>query len=484
MIGESRVRGASALIILSTGAERASGLLVTVLIGRVLGPQSLGEYSLVLALWNVFAVLAYFGQGKQIARDIARWPDQAAKLLGTSTMLALVASVVAGALMLVTSIAFGYSNVVIMGTAIAAASFLWADSQCATIEAMLISLDRVPTVAAINLGASTMRAAAGLTMLIWRIDVVAMLALIGVTQIGTALALRIAASRAVNGRQLRWDGTVASAYARGAVVFTLSGVATIVFKRMDALLLESILGAAALGIYSAAYRVAQAAHALAPPIFRVAAPFFARARAVSLRSTAALTHERLRSLGLMFGLLSAGMALSGPPILLRVYGPAFAASTMPLIALSAATLPLTVNGLFTIIALATNLETQMLRVNIINGAISLALNLILIPVMGPTGSALALLLAAVAGLGQGGELLRREGMLSVREGAAAIAPAAMWTGLATVGAVFIELARLAWPVTAFALMVSCGGLVWSYRAVAADMLRPAAKRLERIDPIS
>ena len=286
MTGDSRGQGASALIILSTGAERASGLLVTALIGRVLGPQPLGEYSLVLALWNVFAVLAYFGQGKQIARDIARWPDQAAKLLGTSTLLALAASIVAGVLMLGTSIAFGYSNVVIVGSAVAAASFLWADSQCATIEAMLISLDRVPTVAAINLGASAMRAAAGLTMLVWRIDVVAMLALIGVTQIGTAIALRIAASRAVNGRQLRWDKTVASAYTRGAVVFTLSGVATIVFKRVDSLLLESIICAAAFGIYSAAYRVAQAAHALAPPIFRVAAPFFARARAVSLRSTA------------------------------------------------------------------------------------------------------------------------------------------------------------------------------------------------------
>jgi peptidoglycan biosynthesis protein MviN/MurJ (putative lipid II flippase) len=157
---------------------------------------------------------------------------------------------------------------------------------------------------------------------------------------------------------------------------------------------------------------------------------------------------------------------------------------MPLIALSAATLPLTVNGLFTIIALATNLEAQMLRINIINGAISLALNLVLIPVMGPTGSAVALLLAAVVGLGQGGELLRREGMLTFREGAAAVAPAALWTGLATVGAVVVELGRLSWPVTALALIVSCGGLVWSYRAVAAVMLRPAARWLQRTSPKS
>ena len=62
--------------------------------------------------------------------------------------------------------------------------------------------------------------------------------------------------------------------------------------------------------------------------------------------------------------------------------------------------------------------------------------------------------------------------------------AALWTGLATVGAVVVELARLSWPVTALAFIVSCGGLVWSYRAVAAVMLRPAARWLQRIYPKS
>ena len=92
MTTESRVVGPSALLMISTGAERLSGLIAAALIGRVLGSRALGEYSLVLALWNVFGVAAYFGQAKMVARDVARWPDLAGKALGTASLLALLAS--------------------------------------------------------------------------------------------------------------------------------------------------------------------------------------------------------------------------------------------------------------------------------------------------------------------------------------------------------------------------------------------------------
>jgi len=208
-MAEPRLVGTSSLLLLSSGAERLSGLIVTVLIGRILGPEALGQYSLILTLWSVFAVLAYFGQAKQIARDIARSPDLAPKLLGTSSALSLMASIVAGALMIATSAGLGYPQIVLAGTAIAAASFLWADSQCVVTEAALISLRRVSAVAAINIVASAVRAVVSLAMLLWRIDVLAMLALIGATQIATAIALRVAAARAVTGHALRWDGEVA-----------------------------------------------------------------------------------------------------------------------------------------------------------------------------------------------------------------------------------------------------------------------------------
>lgn len=478
MTTESRVVGPSALLMISTGAERLSGLIAAALIGRVLGSRALGEYSLVLALWNVFGVAAYFGQAKMVARDVARWPDLAGKALGTASLLALLASAGAGALMFATAVLLGYPNVVVLGTIVAATSFLWADSQCSTVEAMLISLNRTHVVAGVNLAASAARGFASFAVLVWRIDIVAMLVIVGITQIGTAVALHAAARRLLHGKPLVWDRQFAGQYSRGAIVFTLMGLAGIAFKRLDTLLLEAMQGAVALGIYSAAYRIAQVGATLIPPIFRASAPQFSLARQISPGAAAALTHARLKGLGFLTAMLTAGLVLIGPRALPLIFGTAFSESVVPFILLSVATLPLTVNGLFTIIAIATDLERAVLRINIINGVASLALNLALIPLLGATGSAIALMVSAFLGVLQCGDLLRRNGMLIVANGTAAVVPALFWVAIATVTTIAIETGRAGLPVTLGTMTFVVAGILWSYRAIAGPGIRSVAEILK------
>ncbi len=476
MSGGPRLLGQTTLLMLSSSAERLTGLLVTVLIGRALGAQALGEYSTVLALWNVFGALAYFGQQKQLARDVARRPDEAPAFLGTAAALALIASALSGALMVLSATVLGYGTAVLAGSLISACTFLWADAQCATVEAMMISRNRAAAIAAVNISTSAIRAVVSLAMLAWRIDILAMVAMIGVTQIGTAAALYGVTFRALGGVRLRWDSRIAETYARGGVVFMLSSLSAIVFQRVDTLIL-GYFSVVELGVYSAANRIAQIPVLMATPIFRAVVPAYARAMAESPRAVAHMAATHARGIGFFFGGLAIVFCLAGPWIVTRIFGGDFEAAASPLVVLAVCTVPLMIKNLLSVIALSTGLERPLLNVNLINGAISVVFNLALIPIFGAIGAAYVFLLVSAIGAAQSAILLERRRMLAPRSFITAILPSAIWSAVAAGLAMANEYFHLSRLVIAGGLLVCGTGHVWSHRSVVGLLINQMTSRL-------
>lgn len=422
------------MLIASTGAERLSGLVVAALVARALGPTAFGEYSLVLVIWNIFGVVAYFGQGQILSREVIRQPERAGVLLGTSAGMALGASAIAGVLAILSSVILGHSDIVVAGVGIAAAAILWADSQCNVVESLLIALQRVAPIAAINIVASAARMIVSIALLGRGLSVTALLWVIGVTQILTALALWRVARTTVRDQRLAWDGVIARNSARSALFFTGGGLASILFKRFDTLLVEGMLGAAALGIYSAAFRLYLIIQSASPPILRLLLPRFAQAHTQSSREVANQVRSTSATLSVVFGTLVIGLVSLSPIVLTAIFGSAYAQSVPAYLLLSMSTMPLVLNGVFTTAANAIHLEARTVQAGVVNGIAGVAMSYVCISLFGVAGAAAGVIFASALGLIQAAWILRSANALDAR-GALFVAAAGLtFPSLACVGA--------------------------------------------------
>jgi O-antigen/teichoic acid export membrane protein len=174
----------------------------------------------------------------------------------------------------------------------------------------------------------------------------------------------------------------------------LVGAFTVVYFRIDALLLQKIAGAEASAYYGAAYRLLEAAM-IAPAAF-LAAWFPRLARAVENGDAGEPTLNawvllmRVAAAGVSFGLVFA------PDVLALFFGARYAAAGAALRVLLIALLPIYANYLLTHVLIARRRQSYYARVVAICAAVNLAANLALIPLAGPVGAAVATVLTESA----------------------------------------------------------------------------------------
>lgn len=282
------------------------------------------------------------------------------------------------------------------------------------VESLLIALQRVAPIAAINIVASAARMIVSIALLGRGLSVTALLWVIGVTQILTALALWRVARTTVRDQRLAWDGVIARNSARSALFFTGGGLASILFKRFDTLLVEGMLGAAALGIYSAAFRLYLIIQSASPPILRLLLPRFAQAHTQSSREVANQVRSTSATLSVVFGTLVIGLVSLSPIVLTAIFGSAYAQSVPAYLLLSMSTMPLVLNGVFTTAANAIHLEARTVQAGVVNGIAGVAMSYVCISLFGVAGAAAGVIFASALGLLQAAWILRSANALDAR----------------------------------------------------------------------
>lgn len=87
------------ILLFGNGGSAVLSFLLSVLIGRVLGTDGLGSYATTLAWVFPLSLMAEFGLGTLITRDVAQVPDMTdAYVRTTITARLLIGSVLAGLL--------------------------------------------------------------------------------------------------------------------------------------------------------------------------------------------------------------------------------------------------------------------------------------------------------------------------------------------------------------------------------------------------
>ena len=320
----SRLSANTLTLLVSNAGSAVLSFLLSVMIGRALGEHGLGVYAAALAWVFPLTLLAEFGLGTLITREVAQAPERAGAylhathrprlLLGSGLMLAL-----ALAAPLLSSDA-----AVIQGIRLSAPLVLIAPAFGAYTAVFRARRVMWP-IAALNLG--MLAAQAGLTL--WAFatgrGVLAALAINTLTSAGQMVAAWVIWRFWLTSppAPLSTYGEGGFRLLRSAWPFALAGVLAAVQARLGFILLEQFAGAGEVGYYAASSRFVEALRLLPNAFFGALFPALA-----ALATNAPRLNQTFRRVLLAlaaFGAVSAvGLSLLAVPVIALTYGPDFA----------------------------------------------------------------------------------------------------------------------------------------------------------------
>lgn len=384
-----RVLGNAGWLFVDKIVRMVAALLVNLLLARYVGPEKFGIYSYALAFAALFASVASMGMDNIVVRELVNSPPDRNQILGTALLLRLGGGVIAlilalGAILSVRphdSLTQWLVGIIAASTIFQAFDIVdyWYQSR---IQA------RSPVIA---------RDAALLLFAMIKIALIvtgaSLVALATASAAELALvAVALATVYRLSGERLRaWSASWAQAkrLLSQSWPLALSGIAIMIYLKIDLVMLGEMLGNDAVGQYSAATRLSEVWYVVPMVIVASVSPSIFEARKISK----ALYYDRLERLFRLMAALSLSLAIPmtflADPLVLAIYGAEYkGAGTVLAIHIWAAIF------VFLGVAqspwtLAENL-TKLSLIRTLVGAVSnVLLNLVLIPSYGPVGAAVA-----------------------------------------------------------------------------------------------
>lgn len=344
---QSRVHHNTLILLVNNAGGAALAFLLSVVIGRGLGAAGLGQYAFVMAWITPLTMLADFGLGTLITRDVARDKAAAPGILHTANRaLPIIAGLVfvgAWGALLVANLA----PLLTVGIGLAALLVIL-DPWYGLYTALFRAFERMSPILFINVGGLTVQLA--LTWLVVTrgaglIGAVGVLVAVNVVQ----LAITWAWWRRSPCR-VPFHAQAAPAVRKligQAAPFALAAVIAALGVRLNVLLLERLASDTSVGLYSAANRFVEAGRLLPNAFFGALFP------ALATLSTHPADLMRLfwraaRVLGAFSAALAIGLTLSAPLLLRLTYGAAFADAVPVLMLLAWSLVPSVLHALLNV----------------------------------------------------------------------------------------------------------------------------------------
>ena len=372
------------------------GFVLSVVTARALGVDDFGRYTLALAWSFALGLFGEFGLNTLLTRDLAqRRADvsaylTAATLIKTMLSLALIAALEWAAPVV-------SRDPPTIGAIRLAAPLIWLNALYGSFTAIFRAFERMLPILLLNTGGLIVQL--GLTVIVVAtgghlIELVGLAVAVQLAQIIAAYAIYRARFRSVPARG--FDLRLVKQLGRVALPFAIAGVLGAIQLRANVLLLGSLRGESAVGIFSAAARWAEAAKVLPYAFFGAIFPrlsFLAREPAGQLE----LTFRRSEQWLLVFALVAAlALTLAAHPLLVSTYGAAFAPAVPTLQILGWLIVPALWNGLTVLYLYALGGEGFVNWVSAASLALQILAAFPLIALWGAAGAALSSLVGECA----------------------------------------------------------------------------------------
>jgi PST family polysaccharide transporter len=365
------------------------GLFVGVWVARYLGPEQFGLLSFATAFVGLFGAIAGLGLQGIVVRDIVRDPSRKEDTLGTAALLQFIGGLLAYGLILATIFwlrpddALAKALVAILGS-----TMLFKASEVAVywFESQVLSKYTVW----VQNGSFLVFAAIKIVLILNNAPLIAFASVIMAEAMMVALLMLVMLGlRGPRLRHLRITLARAKALLADSWPLLLSGIAIVIYMKIDQIMLGQMVGDEAVGIYSAAVRISEVWYFI--PMMIVASVFPAILEAK--KRSEAQYYQRLQHLYDLMVWLSVAVALPmtflSTPIVTLLFGENFSASgTVLAIHIWAAVfvfLGVASSKWF----LAENRQMLSFQRTALGAVVNVILNFLLIPDYGPVGAAVA-----------------------------------------------------------------------------------------------
>lgn len=384
-VASSEAAANSSWLLLDRLVRAVVGLLVGAWVARYLGPSEFGSLAYAIAFVAMFQALATVGIESIVVRDLARDPSAAARILGSAFLLRGTAGVLCWLLCVGTAMAQDGGSARVLLIAIVAGSLAFQAAD--VLDLWFQSRSRSKRTVLAKLTAHLLANGLKIALILHGADLFAFAAVVALEAAANAAALALAFLR--HGLRDRWTFNRAEATALLAQSWPLmlSGLAVMVYMRIDQLMVSELIGEYELGLYAAVLPISQVWQALPIAVATSLAPTLARQRQADAERYRRSIVWTFRSF-FYAGVASATITtLVAGPIVRTLFGEAYeqAAPVLAIHAMSnvfcflgiAHSLWLTNEGIFSVRLIGTLLAS----------GVAIALNLVLLPHVGLIGAA-------------------------------------------------------------------------------------------------
>lgn len=373
------------------------GFTSSILLVRYLGVDRLGQFNYASTFASLVGLVANVGLPILLTRDAARDRSAAGKHLGAVLtlhyVLAAVAAVViaaSGALMNPREYAL---PIAIFGLGIAV------NALGAPYLAMLNAFEAIHVSSAIELVNTVLRVVLILAAIQLRLDVASLVALLLASPLVNFVLTRAVSNRYCARPSYAYNRALLPGLLAATIPFGLMVIFNNVYYRIDVIMLEKMKGDAAVGIYTAAYKIIDVLMILGAGAVGVLYPRMAaqaHGAPEALKRMIAASCRYLAALGIP---AAVAITILAPWIIRVLFGEAFSAAVAPLAILVWAVAIMLVYMPMAHALNATGREWSWILVLSVNTVVNVGLNLVLIPAHGVIGAAIATVACEIVGFG-------------------------------------------------------------------------------------
>lgn len=351
--------------------------VLSVLVPRYLGPEIQGQLWLAGSVWAIGGIAIMLGMSQFLQLEIARRPREGLRLIGPAIVIRLlvfvVVSVPIGIYVVWTADDRMLITIMVL-TGVATLLTAWVD----VLNTAFIGLERMAVTASVGAAAKVIYALAALIVMAVGGSVYG---IIGVGMASSVLALIYLAHRLGTVHPIAFRGW--SAYARpvvrSSVPFMATGAALVVYQQIDALVISWVAGNTTLGWYGTADALFGTSLFPATIIMATIFPSIGRFHEHDVHAMTDLVRRAFSMLLLASVPIGLGAIIIAPSVVPILYGEEFRetgtvmAVLGPVIILTFGTI------LFGTVAQATGRQTFWMWVLVASAALTVPLDLVLVP---------------------------------------------------------------------------------------------------------
>ncbi len=413
----------------------ATGIITAVVLARALGPAVYGIIGFGVAVLSYFGLLVNMGMDVHGVREISRRPEFGNHLVGMIISTRIVFAAVLYAALVAAAPLFGWSEEVrnvlmIQGVGMFGVAL--------TLDFYYQAEQRMAVAALRQGGAAIIGAIAVVALIKTPFDIYKAAAVPVAVQVASALVLLIF-FRATRPSQIAAEGAPARGqFIRRAAPVALITVLGTIYINMDIVILGYLVPEHQVGLYVAASRVAMIGVVFQNLAHSAFFPALSQAYGDDAEAAAAAANHA-RSVSYFGGAVGGAGMLLAPAIVAILFGASYAEAAPALTILMANVLAFHLGAAYGTPILAWQCDKPYMVILGAGAGANIALNLILIPVYGIEGAAIAtlvtqlLILIALMALARKAFNLRQYGLMIRTLAITALSVGAVWVAIKIIG---------------------------------------------------